>query len=60
MRVYDPPDPPGYFDAIVWPMYLSNKMAMERMHQPGDIKYLDGTLTIDHLFRQILVELSDL
>lgn len=24
-RDYIPPDPPGYFDQYVWPMYLKNK-----------------------------------
>ncbi|XP_041042601.1 nicotinamide riboside kinase 1-like isoform X2 [Carcharodon carcharias] len=28
-RVYDPPDPPGYFDGHVWPMYLKNRKYME-------------------------------
>lgn len=30
-RVYSPPDPPGYFDAHVWPMYLKNRDEMEAM-----------------------------
>lgn len=28
-RVYTPPDPPGYFDGHVWPMYLKNRIEME-------------------------------
>lgn len=24
-----PPDPPGYFDGYVWPMYLKNRKVME-------------------------------
>uniref|UniRef100_A0A8C5PFZ7 Nicotinamide riboside kinase 1 n=1 Tax=Leptobrachium leishanense TaxID=445787 RepID=A0A8C5PFZ7_9ANUR len=28
-RVYVPPDPPGYFDGHVWPMYLKHKDEME-------------------------------
>lgn len=24
-RVYEPPDPPGYFDGHVWPMYLKHR-----------------------------------
>ncbi|KAM8960571.1 nicotinamide riboside kinase 1 [Pelodytes ibericus] len=28
-RVYEPPDPPGYFDGHVWPMYLKHKEQME-------------------------------
>ncbi|KAF3851251.1 hypothetical protein F7725_013023, partial [Dissostichus mawsoni] len=30
-RVYTPPDPPGYFDGYVWPMYLKNRLQMESM-----------------------------
>ncbi|XP_054467373.1 nicotinamide riboside kinase 1 [Anoplopoma fimbria] len=30
-RVYTPPDPPGYFDGHVWPMYLKNRREMENM-----------------------------
>ncbi|KAM5298899.1 nicotinamide riboside kinase 1 [Ctenodactylus gundi] len=28
-RVYEPPDPPGYFDGHVWPMYLKYRKEME-------------------------------
>ncbi|XP_074809332.1 carnosine N-methyltransferase isoform X1 [Natator depressus] len=28
-RVYQPADPPGYFDGHVWPMYLKHKREME-------------------------------
>lgn len=28
-RIYNPPDPPGYFDGHVWPMYLKHKREME-------------------------------
>lgn len=31
LRVYTPPDPPGYFDGHVWPMYLKNRQEMENM-----------------------------
>lgn len=27
-RVYEPPDPPGYFDGHVWPMYLKHRQEM--------------------------------
>lgn len=29
LRVYTPPDPPGYFDRYVWPMYLKNREKIE-------------------------------
>ncbi|XP_012934264.1 nicotinamide riboside kinase 1 isoform X2 [Heterocephalus glaber] len=28
-RVYEPPDPPGYFDGHVWPMYLKHRREMD-------------------------------
>ncbi|KAE8291843.1 Nicotinamide riboside kinase 1 [Larimichthys crocea] len=39
-RVYTPPDPPGYFDGHVWPMYLKNHQEMETM--VSGIVFLDG------------------
>ncbi|KAM7019204.1 nicotinamide riboside kinase 1 isoform 2-T2 [Tautogolabrus adspersus] len=39
-RVYRPPDPPGYFDGHVWPMYLKNRREMESM--VSRIVFLDG------------------
>ncbi|KAM3611000.1 uncharacterized protein V6R79_012100 [Siganus canaliculatus] len=39
-RVYTPPDPPGYFDGHVWPMYLKNRHEMESM--VSGIVFLDG------------------
>ncbi|XP_049324113.1 nicotinamide riboside kinase 1 [Astyanax mexicanus] len=40
-RVYVPPDPVGYFDGHVWPMYLKNRREMEdTVH---DLVFLDGT-----------------
>ncbi|XP_035495550.1 nicotinamide riboside kinase 1 [Scophthalmus maximus] len=40
LRVYTPPDPPGYFDGHVWPMYLKNRQEMENM--VSGIVFLDG------------------
>ncbi|XP_049324229.1 nicotinamide riboside kinase 1-like [Astyanax mexicanus] len=40
-RVYVPPDPVGYFDGHVWPMYLKNRKEMEDTVQ--DLVFLDGT-----------------
>ncbi|XP_037535975.1 nicotinamide riboside kinase 1 [Nematolebias whitei] len=39
-RVYNPPDPPGYFDGYVWPMYLKNRQELERI--ASEIAFLDG------------------
>lgn len=40
LRVYTPPDPPGYFDGHVWPMYLKNRRQMESME--SRIVFLNG------------------
>uniref|UniRef100_A0A8C5N208 Nicotinamide riboside kinase 1 n=1 Tax=Leptobrachium leishanense TaxID=445787 RepID=A0A8C5N208_9ANUR len=47
-RVYVPPDPPGYFDGHVWPMYLKHKDEMEETER--EIVYLDGTKLEDDIF----------
>ncbi|KAM9744567.1 nicotinamide riboside kinase 1-like [Menidia menidia] len=39
-RVYAPPDPPGYFDGYVWPMYQKNRHEMESI--VSEIVFLDG------------------
>ncbi|XP_042864211.1 nicotinamide riboside kinase 2-like [Penaeus japonicus] len=39
-RVYEPPDPPGYFNLCVWPMYESHLKRIEKM--PG-VVFLDGS-----------------
>ncbi|XP_030274320.1 nicotinamide riboside kinase 1 isoform X1 [Sparus aurata] len=39
-RVYKPPDPLGYFDGHVWPMYLKNREQMESA--ASGIVFLDG------------------
>ncbi|XP_029961106.1 nicotinamide riboside kinase 1 isoform X1 [Salarias fasciatus] len=46
-RVYDPPDPPGYFDGHVWPMYLKHRREMESS-VPG-IVFLDGLQSKEEL-----------
>ncbi|XP_078252384.1 nicotinamide riboside kinase 1-like isoform X2 [Rhinoraja longicauda] len=51
LRTYEPPDPPGYFDGHVWPMYLKNKKEMEEI--ADNIIYLDGTKSPEELFTQV-------
>ncbi|XP_060926992.1 nicotinamide riboside kinase 1 [Limanda limanda] len=50
-RVYDPPDPPGYFDGYVWPMYLKNRLEMESM--VSGIVILDGLKPKDQLLEAV-------
>lgn len=50
-RVYMPPDPPGYFDGHVWPMYLKNKQEMVEM--VSGIVFLDGAKLKNHLLESV-------
>ncbi|KAL6052995.1 hypothetical protein STEG23_023166, partial [Scotinomys teguina] len=50
-RVYEPPDPPGYFDGHVWPMYLKHRQEMSTI--TWEIVYLDGTRSEEDLFSQV-------
>lgn len=55
-RVYEPPDPPGYFDGHVWPMYLKHRQDMEYI--PWEIVYLDGMKSEEDLFAQVYEDLT--
>ncbi|XP_015223800.2 nicotinamide riboside kinase 1 isoform X1 [Lepisosteus oculatus] len=61
-RVYVPPDPPGYFDGHVWPMYVKNRKEMEATGSA--LIYLDGTKMRDELFsivhEEIMIEIQKL
>lgn len=50
-RVYTPPDPPGYFDGHVWPMYLKNREQMESM--ATGIVFLDGLKSKEELLASV-------
>ncbi|XP_075416643.1 nicotinamide riboside kinase 1 isoform X1 [Tenrec ecaudatus] len=54
-RVYEPPDPPGYFDGHVWPMYLKHRREMDDI--PLEMVYLDGTKSEEELFSQVYEDL---
>ncbi|KAG5840991.1 nicotinamide riboside kinase 1 [Anguilla rostrata] len=53
-RVYTPPDPPGYFDGHVWPMFLKNRKEMEET--VTDLVYLDGMKCSEDLFSAVYEE----
>ncbi|XP_076005475.1 nicotinamide riboside kinase 1 [Genypterus blacodes] len=55
-RVYTPPDPPGYFDGHVWPMYLKNRQEMENM--VSDIVFLDGLKSKEELLAAVYADVS--
>ncbi|XP_059512911.1 nicotinamide riboside kinase 1 isoform X4 [Myotis daubentonii] len=55
MRVYEPPDSPGYFDGHVWPMYLKHRREIEDIE--WEIVYLDGTKSKEDLLSQVYEDL---
>ncbi|XP_028605004.1 nicotinamide riboside kinase 1 isoform X2 [Podarcis muralis] len=55
-RIYNPPDPPGYFDGHVWPMYLKHKREMEE-NETG-IVYLDGTQSQEDLYSRLYNDIA--
>ncbi|KAI3372729.1 hypothetical protein L3Q82_023193 [Scortum barcoo] len=50
-RIYTPPDPPGFFDEYVWPMYLKNRQEMENM--VSGIVFLDGLKPKEELLADV-------
>uniref|UniRef100_F6UU85 Nicotinamide riboside kinase 1 n=1 Tax=Ornithorhynchus anatinus TaxID=9258 RepID=F6UU85_ORNAN len=54
-RVYVPPDPPGYFDGHVWPMYQKHRREIDDITY--NIVYLDGTKSERDLFLQVYDDL---
>ncbi|KAL6475996.1 hypothetical protein MHYP_G00144950 [Metynnis hypsauchen] len=58
LRVYMPPDPVGYFDGHVWPMYLKNRKEMENMVQ--DLVFLDGTQKREDLLAMVYKDIQQM
>uniref|UniRef100_A0A665TIX8 Nicotinamide riboside kinase 1 n=1 Tax=Echeneis naucrates TaxID=173247 RepID=A0A665TIX8_ECHNA len=57
LRMYTPPDPPGYFDGHVWPMYLKNRQEMESM--VSDIVFLDGLEPKEQLLAKVFKDVCE-
>ncbi|KAG8595794.1 hypothetical protein GDO81_001636 [Engystomops pustulosus] len=55
-RVYDPPDPPGYFDGHVWPMYIKHKEEMNKLQ--NKIVFLDGTKTKEEILCYVFTDIK--
>jgi nicotinamide/nicotinate riboside kinase len=56
VRVYEPPDVPGYFDKVVWPEYLRHKAEMMgNFDMQKSITFLDGTEDLEKL-QEIVLE----
>lgn len=56
-RTYDPPDPPGYFDAVAWPEYSRH---LDQVQDQKDIDYIDGCQSLDSLHKTLLTDLQTL
>lgn len=57
-RLYQPADPAGYFEEFVWPMYLKNKVFVERNYD--DVIFIDGTLDQKLMFDIVDQEINKL
>ena len=52
LRTYDPPDPPNYFQQVVWPAYEEQYQKLSKSNL--DIHFLDGRKPISENFSQLL------
>ena len=53
LRSYDPPDPPGYFDKIVWPSYCK-QLEILMKSAPEGLHFLDGRDGLSDNLRLVL------
>lgn len=56
-RHYIPPDPPNYFEEIVWPSYLEH-FAYAKANHPDTI-FIDGEMDKETIFQQIKNEIDN-
>ena len=54
LRHYEPPDPEGYFEDIVWPQHLEYKQELLGRH---DIKFVPGNTDLDPIYSQIFQDI---
>ena len=55
LRHYEPPDPVGYFDGVVWPEHLKYK---EELIGRQDITFISGDHDLDYVFGEILQDIQ--
>lgn len=55
VRVYDPPDIPGYFEQVVWPEYVKNR---DQVLLKPDVRVLDGALSQDGILCVVRSEIG--
>uniref|UniRef100_A0A8C2F4B6 Nicotinamide riboside kinase 1 n=1 Tax=Cyprinus carpio TaxID=7962 RepID=A0A8C2F4B6_CYPCA len=54
--VFPYPDPPGYSDRYVWPLYLKNRKVIEETVK--DIVFMDGTQKSETLLSTVLADIQ--
>lgn len=55
LRVYDPPDGPGYFDKVVWPEYVKHKETiMKNNDLLKSIEFYDGCNSQEELYKIVV------
>lgn len=54
-RNYDPPDPPGYYDVCVWPMY--QKYLDNVKNNIESVTFLDGSLLCEDIFQKVHMDI---
>lgn len=62
LRSYDPPDPPGYFEQVVWPCYLDNLDQLKKQCESNsNVAFIDGTNSVHENFvHAVLIVLKSL
>jgi uridine kinase len=55
VRIYDPPDVPGYFDLCVWPEYEKHRDQI--FEQVRDVIFIDGNQDRTSILKQALLEI---
>lgn len=59
IRVYEPPDVPGYFEQIVWPEYEKHKEAIiNNKDLLKNIKFFDGTYNQEEIYKKAFEDIE--
>ncbi|XP_043471748.1 nicotinamide riboside kinase 1 [Leptopilina heterotoma] len=58
LRVYDPPDGPGYFDKVVWPEYVNHKTAIMNNKELASIQFCDASNSQEEVYKTVLNDIK--
>ncbi|EFN82408.1 nicotinamide riboside kinase 1 [Harpegnathos saltator] len=60
-RPYEPPDPPGYFEKVVWPEYINYKREITGDNELcATITFIDGSTDVEEIYETVSKEISQL